>query len=102
MDLGVCSNLDSVWICFYIHAFVSSSRFDIWNQNNKKESKMIKLSHDGVEYEVEIMDPTHLKFRTTLIENSSWCILHIAQLSEWMIDQLFEKKVIMGGFFLYD
>jgi len=63
---------------------------------------MIKLTHDGVEYEVEIMDSTHLKFRTTLIENSSWRILHIAQLSEWMIDQLFEKKVIMGGFFLYD
>ena len=63
------------------------------------ESKVVKVKFRGDDYEVKIIDGTHLYLKPA--SSSSWGIAdHFGQVPEEVIDQLRDKGIVQGNFFV--
>ena len=69
--------------------------------NKYLNEKKIIVTDNDTEFEIEIIDGTHLKMKMT--GTNKWAsALHIKQVSDEMIKQLKSKGLIKGNFFKSD
>lgn len=65
---------------------------------NESDAKSIEINLNGTEYEIVIIDSTHLKFRIKGTEN--WAIpQHFNQVGDDMMAELKKQGLVNGNFF---